>query len=190
MNIVESVNTCINKYFVFKGFATRSEFWWFQIFISILISTGITLDGNWDNYNGNIPPTETIPGNWEAFFTLIIVIPAIAVSCRRLHDLGKSGWWQLIVLTIIGIIPLIYWYCQEGTKEFQKKKEIHKEFHTADELKKWTEKESQTTDELKKWTEKEFHGSSADELKKWLELKDLGAITEKEFQKKKKELIK
>ena len=49
--------------------------------------------------------------------TLSVFLPSIAVAARRLHDTGRSGWWQLLTITIIGIIPLIIWYCSEGTKE-------------------------------------------------------------------------
>ena len=43
---------------------------------------------------------------------LVTTIPTLAVSCRRLHDIDKSGWWILIMFTIIGIIPLIIWYAK------------------------------------------------------------------------------
>jgi uncharacterized membrane protein YhaH (DUF805 family) len=46
---------------------------------------------------------------------LATIIPGIAVTVRRLHDINKSGWWILIAFTVVGIIPLIYWYCQPGT---------------------------------------------------------------------------
>ncbi|MCP5775186.1 DUF805 domain-containing protein, partial [Klebsiella pneumoniae] len=46
--------------------------------------------------------------------TLVTIIPFLAVSARRLHDIGKSGWWYLISLTIIGIILLIIWWAKEG----------------------------------------------------------------------------
>jgi len=45
------------------------------------------------------------------------LIPSITVCARRFHDIGRSGWWMVIPLTIIGIIPYIYWMCKEGDKE-------------------------------------------------------------------------
>ena len=108
MNMIESVTTCLSKYFTFEGVATRPEYWWFQLFYFIVIIVGIVLDGNSTNY------WDSNYGYWEIIFTLLFLIPAISVSCRRLHDVGKSGWWQLIGITIIGYIPLIYWFCKEG----------------------------------------------------------------------------
>jgi len=49
-------------------------------------------------------------------FSLILIIPSIAVACRRLQDVNKSGWRQLIWLTIIGGILLLIWYVKEGEK--------------------------------------------------------------------------
>ena len=49
-------------------------------------------------------------------FNLATLIPSIAVSVRRLHDTNRSGWWNLIALTFVGIIPLLIWLCQAGDK--------------------------------------------------------------------------
>jgi uncharacterized membrane protein YhaH (DUF805 family) len=56
-------------------------------------------------------------GMMSWLFTAATFFPAIAVGARRLHDGGKSGWWQLISITIIGYIPLIIWWATEGTKK-------------------------------------------------------------------------
>jgi len=107
MNIIESVKICLTKYFTFEGKASRSEFWWFQLFYVTTVFAGITIDGTWN--------TDLFKmGVWESIFTLGLAMPAIAVSCRRLHDIGKSGWWQLIAFSIIGYIPLVYWWCLPG----------------------------------------------------------------------------
>ena len=50
-------------------------------------------------------------------FQIVIIIPNLAVGARRLHDKNKSGWWQLIALTIIGIILLIVWWATVGEKK-------------------------------------------------------------------------
>ena len=53
-------------------------------------------------------------------FDLIMIIPGLAVGARRLHDVGKSGWWQLLMITIIGFIPLIYWWASPATNNLSK----------------------------------------------------------------------
>lgn len=111
MNFAESVTTCLTKYSTFEGVASRSEFWWFQLFYNIAMTLGVILDGNMENYLNR----ET--GYFEIIFLLIFLMPSIAVSCRRLHDVGKSGWWQLIAITVIGLIPLIYWYCTPSNEK-------------------------------------------------------------------------
>tara|TARA_X000000368_G_scaffold357341_2_gene299701 strand:- start:1436 stop:1960 length:525 start_codon:yes stop_codon:yes gene_type:complete len=174
MNMIQSVENCFSKYATFEGVASRSEFWWFMLFYSLMYSLGITLDGTWDFYdNQDLFSIDTAPGAfWEHIFFIILFLPTIAVSCRRLHDIGKSGWWQLIYLTVIGIVILIIWWCTEGETT---KKEIHKKNNIPS---------------LEKEIHEEIHISSADELKKWAELRDTGAITEEEYQKKKEELLK
>lgn len=108
MNILESVNTCLSKYFIFTGVATRSEYWWFQLFYQMMIIIGVVLDGNSINY------LENDTGFWELSLTLLFIMPTLSVGVRRLHDIGKSGWWYLLAITIIGLLPLMYWACKEG----------------------------------------------------------------------------
>ena len=55
---------------------------------------------------------------WVAY--IIILLPSLAVGARRLHDSGRSGWWQLLYLTIIGIIVLIVWWVADGDKKKNK----------------------------------------------------------------------
>jgi|TARA_B110000444_G_scaffold113060_1_gene106677 uncharacterized membrane protein YhaH (DUF805 family) len=111
MDIQTSIKTCFNKYATFSGRASRSEYWFFILFgilggIVTLIIDVMILDYSIES--------EYTPIN--LIFSLILIIPSIAVACRRLHDVNKSGWWQLIWLTIIGGILLLIWYFKEGEK--------------------------------------------------------------------------
>ena len=51
----------------------------------------------------------------HSLVSLALLLPGIAVSVRRLHDLDRSGWWMLIILTGIGLILLLVWFCLRGT---------------------------------------------------------------------------
>ena len=48
-------------------------------------------------------------------YTIALLIPLVALCVRRLHDIGKSGWWYLVgFVPLVGSIVLIVWYCREG----------------------------------------------------------------------------
>lgn len=108
MNFQSSIKTCFNKFAQFSGRASRSEFWFFVLFGTIGSAVAVVIDTMIFNYS------------WEEdgpiyiIFQIIIFIPSIAVGSRRLHDINKSGWWQLLIFTIIGIIPLIIWFAKKG----------------------------------------------------------------------------
>ena len=109
MDFATAVKTVLaQKYAKFDGRAMRSEFWWFSLFSFI---TSLVL-GIVDGVLG-IALLQNI-------FGLAVLIPSLAVGARRLHDVGRSGWWQLIALTVIGIFLLIYWYVQpsEGDNQY------------------------------------------------------------------------
>lgn len=112
MNIQTSIKTCFNKYATFSGRASRSEYWFFILFGILGGIVALIIDVMILGYSmeSEFTPIDTI-------FSVVLIIPATAAACRRLHDVNKSGWWQLIAITIIGIIPLMIWLCLEGTKK-------------------------------------------------------------------------
>lgn len=101
MTFSESIQICFSKYADFNGRAKRPEYWWFVLF-TVLVSLALSM------------VSEIVSG----IFSLAVLLPSIAAAARRLHDTGRSGWWQLIVLLpIIGIIVLIVFLAQEGSAE-------------------------------------------------------------------------
>ena len=101
------------KYFQFAGRSHRGEFWWFTlaiIFISLVLDA---IEGFATGRSMFDLEVYLLSSTWSVF----LAVPQLAISARRLHDVGRSGWWQLIGLTIIGIIPLVYWFVQKGQAE-------------------------------------------------------------------------
>lgn len=102
MNFMESVNTCFRKFTDFNGRASRSEFWWFMLFIVIanILLTFIPFIG--------------------LLVSIALLVPCLSAGSRRLHDINKPGW-----MTFIGLIPLIglvmiYFYVQpsDGSNQY------------------------------------------------------------------------
>ena len=89
----DAIKICFNKFAEFEGRARRSEFWWWYLF-TVLVG--------WIPYIG-----------WLA--SLVFLIPSLAVGARRLHDTGRSGWLQFLMLVpCIGSIILIIWWCEDS----------------------------------------------------------------------------
>ncbi len=110
MYFFEAVKSAFSKYGVIAGRSVRSEFWYFQLFAFV---AGNVL-GFIDIRTSEMYAAGVWLGPMEAIFMLAILIPNIAVTARRLHDVDRSGWWMLIPMTIIGLIPFLYWVCQKG----------------------------------------------------------------------------
>ena len=114
MDLQNSIKTCIaKKYADFNGRASRSEYWWFQLFYIIVTFVAVMFDAMYIDNVQTMGPVELIA-------TLGLFLPALSVTARRLHDVGRSGWWMLIFITVIGLIPLIIWYVSVGTKSKNK----------------------------------------------------------------------
>jgi uncharacterized membrane protein YhaH (DUF805 family) len=104
----DAIKICLSKYADFNGRAARPEFWFFMLFVFIVhVALEIT---------SAISPM--ISHLLSILFSLAVLVPSLAVGARRLHDIGRSGWLQLIgLIPLIGAIILIYFYCQPGTAE-------------------------------------------------------------------------
>jgi uncharacterized membrane protein YhaH (DUF805 family) len=97
------------NYSNFKGRARRSEYWYFSLASALI---GIIL-GIVDSVSGlTFGVGET--GIIGSLYSLLVFLPGLAVMVRRLHDVGKSGWFLLIAFTCIGIIWLLVLFCTEG----------------------------------------------------------------------------
>jgi len=98
MTFGQSIKTCFSKYADFNGRASRSEYWWWVLFVFLVSgATGIV--------------SESLSG----IFTLAILLPYLAVGARRLHDTDRSGWLLLLnLIPLIGWIILIVFFIQEG----------------------------------------------------------------------------
>lgn len=98
----------LKKYVVFDGRAHRTEFWMFTL-ISVIISIILAL------VDAAIGTYQAGGGLLQGIYGLAVLLPSLAVGARRLHDIGRSGWWLLIgLIPIVGIIILIVWWAQEG----------------------------------------------------------------------------
>ncbi len=107
----------LRQYADFSGRARRTEFWMFVLFNAIaLIILGI-LD-NLLGFSTTTMGTGSIAvsgGILTAIYQLAVLIPSLAVGARRLHDTGKSGWWQLLALIpLVGAIILIVFWATAG----------------------------------------------------------------------------
>jgi uncharacterized membrane protein YhaH (DUF805 family) len=124
MSFTDAIKTCFKKYISFTGRAPRPEFWWFVLFMFV----------------GNVALTM-VYDLLGALFGLATLLPFAAVTCRRLHDIAKSGWWMFlpavgVVVMLLGMwmgiqflayagmlivaglnILLIVWYCKRGDAE-------------------------------------------------------------------------
>ena len=109
-DIYKSVLT--KKYADFTGRARRAEYWWFVlinfvVMFSLLVLT-IILSGSNDSLTG-------LGGIIYAVYALGVILPSLAVTVRRLHDTGKSGWMLLIgLIPFVGLIILLVFYFTDG----------------------------------------------------------------------------
>lgn len=136
---MEKAIECITKkYADFSGRASRSEFWIFVLFVFIV---SFVL-GLIENFTGVVDKNMV---HWiKGLFSLATMVPSLAVTTRRLHDIDKSGWWQLInyisgfiifnslfafayhfypigivisvLIAIIAVIWMLVWLCTKGTE--------------------------------------------------------------------------
>ena len=107
MTFGQAISSGFQNYVNFLTRAPRSEFWFWTLFAIIASIAAGSID------RVLFPDIATSP--IHALVGLALFLPGIAVSIRRLHDLDRTGWWLLLILTVFGIILLIVWDCMRGT---------------------------------------------------------------------------
>jgi uncharacterized membrane protein YhaH (DUF805 family) len=113
----------LKKYAVFSGRARRKEYWYFILFSIIIMIILSIFDVMLGNSSSVFEARRLYDMNrLEDIYALIVLLPTIAVSVRRLHDTNHSGWWLLIVLIpLIGIIVFLIFAVQNskpGTNKY------------------------------------------------------------------------
>lgn len=127
MTFTEAVRSCLGQYAGFQGRAPRSEFWWFWVF-TLLVEIAAFIVGTM-LIAGSITATQVSGGQMDAwhFFAgpnwlssivhLALILPSLAVAVRRLHDVGRTGWWFLILFIPFGLFVLLFWWVQPSQRE-------------------------------------------------------------------------
>ena len=127
MNFTTAVKTCFHKYADFQGRARRSEYWFYTLFNLITLVTQ-TIIGAIIGFSLRTGPTDPYMLIGAIFilvglYWLAMIVPTLAVTVRRFHDLGVSGWFILLFF-VLGLIPYVgwlasigqlIWFCQRGT---------------------------------------------------------------------------
>jgi uncharacterized membrane protein YhaH (DUF805 family) len=110
--------SALKKYAVFSGRSRRSEYWYFVLFNFIFSIVAMMLDwvlGSNFTINTLNGPVVVPYGYCYMIYSLFVLIPGLAVSVRRLHDVGKSGWFIFICLIpIAGAIWLLVLFCTDS----------------------------------------------------------------------------
>ena len=113
MGFQEAVKKCFSNYVNFNGRARRPEYWWFALFMF----AGNILFGILDRILFGVSVDGDSIGALGALFSIAVLLPAIAVAVRRLHDRDMSGWWYLLVLIpLLGWLILLFFFVQKGTE--------------------------------------------------------------------------
>ena len=108
-----AVKLGFQRYVDFSGRSTRAEYWWWGLFAVVVGSALIIAD----TLTGNSFTFGRLGGLLETPFTLATIIPSLALSVRRLHDINRTGWWLLLwFVLVIGWIVLIVWATERGDK--------------------------------------------------------------------------
>ncbi len=122
MTFLDAIKNAFIKCFDFKSRSSRSEFWYFYLFTTVLGFIGMQIDRLFNLEILGLQLTQNINevailGPTYIFLYFLFFVPSLSLYIRRLHDTDRSGWWLLIALIpFIGIITLIFFWCLKGSQ--------------------------------------------------------------------------
>ena len=112
VGLVEAVGSVLGNYANFSGRARRSEFWWWWLAVVLVGGVFAAVAAL---FGSGILGDLTRIGYW--LFGLATIVPTLAVSVRRLHDIGRSGWWILIgIVPVVGNLILFVFHVMPSTR--------------------------------------------------------------------------
>ncbi len=104
MGFVQAISSGFSNYVNFSDRASRSEYWFWVLFVLIADVVAIAIDAAIGK--------QII----TSLFGLAVLLPGLGVTVRRLHDLDRTGWWIFLgLIPLVGAIILIIWFCSKGT---------------------------------------------------------------------------
>jgi uncharacterized membrane protein YhaH (DUF805 family) len=109
MDFWQAIQSGFSHYANFSGRATRSEFWYWTLFYCLAGTAASMVDRafGW-------------PGIVSGLFTLAALVPTLAVTVRRLHDLDRTAWWLLLFFVPAVNFVLVVWWCMRGTNGYNR----------------------------------------------------------------------
>ena len=108
----------LKKYATFSGRATRSEYWYFVLIYSITYTILMGIDFAIGTFSKQLMENGSFLGFLSTAYSLILFLPSLAVTVRRLHDINKSAWWVLLIFVpIIGFIMLVIYLCTNSKED-------------------------------------------------------------------------
>lgn len=124
MTMMEAIQSFFSRYTDFQGRSRRSEFWWvFLAFFIIGLIWGALMGLIGGGFGPGMNPIGIALSAILGLASLAVIIPGIALSVRRFHDLGQTGW-LVLVFAVLGLIPIIgflstlgqyIWFAMPGT---------------------------------------------------------------------------
>jgi len=106
----QAIGLYFSRYVTFRGRAGRAEYWWAMLFIALANIALSLVD------YGALGASPEEPGVLATLFAFGTILPTLAISVRRLHDIGRSGWWLLIVLIpLVGVIVILVFHLMRGS---------------------------------------------------------------------------
>ncbi len=112
MTFQQAIQSAFTNYVKFEGQASRSEYWYFVLFVVLMAFAAGLLEGIMGGARGGLGGLVAIA---HLIFSLATILPSLGLAFRRLHDTDRSAWWLLINLTIIGGIVTLVFNCLPGT---------------------------------------------------------------------------
>lgn len=114
MTFTEAVGSCFSKSFTWRGRASRSEFWYFHLFIFVIsFLIGMLTGPEFQDAPNGADSYETLypVSPLQSLFLLVVFFPMISAMVRRLHDQDRSGWWAWVAFlvpfawVVLGVLP-------------------------------------------------------------------------------------